>query len=85
MFVAREKRILIYPETRRKSGLTSYILNSPELTLPQFGTPVAMEYSWDECSWKGPVFTEWIREIDRKYKLVGGREGRRIDETGISV
>jgi hypothetical protein len=45
IFVRRKIYILTHRETGRKRGLTSYILNSPELTLPQFGTPVAMEYS----------------------------------------
>ena len=29
---------------------TSYILNKPELTFPQFGTPMAIECSCEECS-----------------------------------
>jgi hypothetical protein len=46
--------------------LTSYILKSPELTLFQVATPVAIEYSCEECSWNGPRLTSWIRMIDRK-------------------
>lgn len=29
---------------------TSYIFNRPECTFPQFGTPVAIAYSCEECS-----------------------------------
>lgn len=63
---------------------TSYILKSPELTLDQCCTPVAILYSCDECSWKGPCFTLWIRLIKRKYRFVGGRGWRKIAFTGIS-
>lgn len=41
--------------------LTSYILNKPVFTFLQFGTPNAIECSWEECSWNGPYLTSWIR------------------------
>jgi len=44
-----------------------------------------MEWSWEECSWKGPYLTSWIRVTAMKYRFVGGRGSRRIAETGISV
>ena len=71
--------------TRPQDIHTSYILNKPELTLPQLGTPAAMEWSWEECSWKGPYLTSWIRVTAMKYRFVDGRGSRRIAETGISV
>ena len=63
---------------------TSYILKSPECTLCQCCTPVAIECSCDECSWNGPDLTWCIRMIDRKYRFVGGSGGRSTADTAIS-
>jgi hypothetical protein len=58
--------LLSYHTVLRVVHLTSYILKRPELTFFQLATPVAMEYSCEECSWNGPRLTSWIRMIDRK-------------------
>ena len=63
---------------------TSYILKSPECTLCQYCTPVAIECSCDECSWNGPDLTSCIRMIDMKYRFVGGSGGRSTADTAIS-
>ena len=65
--------------------LTSYILNRPELTFLQVATPVAIEYSCEECSWNGPRLTWWILMINRQYKFVGGNGGCSIPDTGTSL
>lgn len=65
--------------------VTSYILNSPEFTLFQFGTPTAIECNCGECSLNGPCLTSCMRIIDIKYRFVGGRGVWRTLETGISV